>query len=87
MSYKEIILNTKELPSPEPMEMILNNLHQIEVGTYIKMEHRMSPRMLLPILANNGFDFLERELAEDDFVIFIFLKKDRDLKIYLEGLS
>ncbi len=84
MNYREIVINTKDLPAPEPMGVILNNLHKIEEGIYIKMEHRFAPKMLLPILKKNGFDYLVNEKGDEDFEIFIFLKKERDLKEYFE---
>lgn len=86
MNYKEIVINTKDLPSPEPMGKIMENLCEIQQGVYIKMEHRMSPKPLFPILKKNGYDFLESESEDGDVVIYIFLKEERDLKEYLEGL-
>ena len=85
MNYKEIILDTKGLPSPEPMETVVNALHQLSFGTCIKMIHRMSPRMLYPILKKNGYDFIEKKLGDEEFEIYIFLKNDQDLREFLKN--
>lgn len=82
---KEISIDVRDLPAPEPMEKIVNALGEVEIGTYIKMIHRQRPNMLFPILKQNGFDFLVKEDGEE-ILIFIFSKKDKDLKKELEDV-
>ena len=73
------------MPSPEPMGMVLNSLYKIELGVCIKMIHRISPKMLYPVLKKNGFDFIEKKLGEEEFEIFVFSKKDKELKEILQN--
>ena len=51
----EIILDVSDLPAPQPLEMVVDNLHQIKEDTYLKVIHRMEPRLLFNILHNGGF--------------------------------
>ena len=67
------------------MGVILDSLHKIELGTFIRMVHRMSPEMLFPVLKKNGFDFIRKEVGDEEIEIYIFLKKDKDLKEYLQN--
>ena len=86
MNFKEIRLDTKELPSPEPMQAVINSLHKIDNFTYIKMIHRMEPKPLFNILKNNGFDYIVKFSSEQEIEIYIFKQKSEEIKKYIKGL-
>jgi len=54
---QEIILDTRELEAPEPMNLVLNALSQLDENTSIKMIHRMEPMMLYNTLTNNDLNY------------------------------
>lgn len=54
---QEIILDTRELEAPEPMNLVLNALSQLDENTSIKMIHRMEPMMLYTTLSNNNLNY------------------------------
>lgn len=54
---QEIILDTRELEAPEPMNLVLNALSQLDENTFIKMIHRMEPMMLYTTLVNNNLNY------------------------------
>jgi len=82
---REIYLDVRDLPAPEPLEAVVNALGEVDTGVYIKMHHRQRPNMLFPILKKNGFDFCIKE-RDDEVYIFIYLKSDRDLKKEIEDV-
>ena len=82
---REIVIDTRELPSPEPLERVVNALAEVTTGNYIKMIHRMEPVMLFPILKNNGFDYFKKPDGES-IMIYIFLKEDAAVRTHLKEL-
>ena len=82
---KEIFIDVRDLPPPQPLEKIVDALGELDLGIYIKMLHRQRPNMLFPILKKNGFDFLIKE-ESDEVLIYIFIKKDKELKKELEDV-
>lgn len=79
-------MDTRELPSPEPLERVLNTLSELKEGSYIKMIHRMEPALLFPILKNNGFDYLLRRGEGDEIRLYIFLRGDTAAREHIRGL-
>ena len=71
---KEIIVDVHELQSPEPMEIMMKALTELQQGEYIKMQHRMQPFPLYDILLENGFRY---EIMDGEFDIFVWFAKDK----------
>lgn len=67
----EILLDTRELEAPEPLELVMKNLSKLDKDTYIKMLHRMEPRLLYNHLLNNNFIY-DVQKVNEDFHIFIY---------------
>ena len=82
---REIVIDTRELPSPEPLERVVNALAEVTTGNYIKMVHRMEPLMLFPILKNNGFEYVKKPIGEE-IEVYIFLKDDAAVRTHVEAL-
>ncbi len=82
---EEIVIDTRELPSPEPLERVLHALPKVTASSYLKMIHRMEPALLFPILHNNGYAYRMQKDA-DNIVIYIYLSGDVSMQTYLEGL-
>ena len=76
---KVIDIDVRDLPAPEPLEVIVNALGALEMGSYIKMIHRQIPNMLLPILKNNGFKWIIRDL-QDEVRVYIYIKTDKEIE-------
>ncbi|TLP37075.1 hypothetical protein [Arcobacter arenosus] len=68
---KEILLDCTMLESPEPLNLVIQNLGNISKTTYIKMIHRMQPMMLFNILDQNGFKYITME-ENNQVEIYIF---------------
>ncbi len=67
----EILLDTRELEAPEPLELVMKNLSKVDKNTYIKMIHRMEPKILYNHLLNNHFVYnVQKE--NEDFHIYIY---------------
>ena len=79
---REIVVDVRELPAPEPLEKILNTLPEIGEGSYMKVLHRMEPALLFPILKQNGFDFLLKKAGVVE--VYIFLKRDALMQRYFK---
>jgi len=83
---REIMIDVRELPSPEPMEKVIARLGEVNRQTYIKMVHRMEPMLLFPILDKNGFDYIKRPSAEG-VSVYIFLKNVPEMRSYVGELT
>ena len=83
---QEIVVDVRDLPSPEPLEKVLAALPEIGEGRYVKMVHRMEPGLLFPILKRNDFDYRQRFGNDREVLIYIFLKNDRTTYEYVMGL-
>lgn len=83
MNYEAIELDCRELEAPEPMELILKNLHRLDEHNYIKMLHRIEPMMLYPILEQNHYQY--RTLIENIVIIYIY-KPSLKLQEYIQCL-
>ncbi|MGB5866941.1 MAG: DUF2249 domain-containing protein [Arcobacteraceae bacterium] len=68
---KELLLDTRELEAPEPMGLVLKNLHKLDDTFYIKMVHRIEPLMLYVHLEANQLHY--KTIKEDEeIIIFIW---------------
>jgi len=80
-----IVVDVRELPSPEPLERIVKELGNIDENRYIQMVHRMEPMLLYPILNKNGFGY--KKVCKDDAMhIYIYRKSDRAMAEYIGSL-
>lgn len=86
MAFEEVIVDTRELESPEPMQRVIDSLHKINDKTYLKMIHRMEPRMLFGILKKNGFEFIV-DFKDSSLVgVYIFKEGDNKIKEHIKGI-
>lgn len=67
---QEIILDTRELEAPEPMNLVLNALAELDENTSIKMIHRMEPMMLYNTLRNNNINY---KVVQKENEVFIYI--------------
>ena len=67
----EIIIDARELEAPEPMNLVLNELCNLDENTFIKMLHRMEPMMLYTTLRNNNINYKSVPIA-DEILIYIW---------------
>lgn len=76
---KEIVLDVSDLAAPEPFEKIFDAIFDLEEGEYLKVVHRMFPRMIMPILKERGFFhiLIEKEMGIE---LYICLESDEPTK-------
>ncbi len=77
---KELELDTRELEAPEPIDMVMNALSQLDNSTYIKMIHRMEPKMLYINLDKNNLHYKARIQNE---TVYIYIWNDTFEKLSL----
>jgi len=68
----EILLDCTELEAPEPLNLVVSELGNVDENSYIKMIHRLKPQMLLQILDANGFNY---EIEEVEHLFHIIIRK------------
>jgi len=68
----EILLDCTELEAPEPLNLVVSELGNVDGNSYIKMIHRLKPQMLLQILDANGFNY---EIEEVEHLFHIIIRK------------
>ena len=86
MIMREIVVDVRELPTPEPLERVLGSLPQVAEGVFLKMVHRMEPALLFPILRQNGFEYRLKKGEAGEVLIYIFLKKDDAMREFIKGI-
>lgn len=67
----EILLDCTMLESPEPLNLVVQNLGKLDESNYIKMVHRMEPMVLYGILEQNGFKHITKNI-ENQVEVYIF---------------
>jgi len=71
-----ITLNTCEMQPPQPMELVLQAIDELQTGQYIKMIHRMEPQPLYNILLDNGYRY-KVDTSSGLFNIYIWKAVDK----------
>jgi len=84
MNLRKIGLDTRELAHPEPLEMAIKILHNLDDETYLYMLHRKNPLPLIDLAKENKFQVLNQEDASKEWHILISKNKDVDLNDFLD---
>lgn len=72
-----IHLDVSELEAPEPMSVILNELHQLKSDTALRIRHRKRPLPLYSLLQEMGLAYHCVELDVCELVIYIWPQDDQ----------
>lgn len=75
-----ILLDTRELDHPIPLEMAVNAFKKLSGDEVIQMIHRREPIPLFEIILNNGGRFRSIQLEENLWHIYITRSKTVDLE-------
>ena len=75
-----ILLDTRELDHPIPLEMAVNAFKKLSGDEVIQMIHRREPIPLFEIILNNGGRFRSIQLEENLWHIYITRSKTLDLE-------
>ncbi|MCI4407275.1 MAG: DUF2249 domain-containing protein [Sulfuricurvum sp.] len=75
-----ILLDTRELDHPIPMEMAVNAFKKLSGDEVIQMIHRREPIPLFEIILKNGGRFRSIQLEENLWHIYITRSKTVDLE-------
>lgn len=54
---RERLLDVSDLEPPEPLQLVLQALDELEHGEYLHMLHRREPLLLYPELEQRGFRY------------------------------
>lgn len=76
-----ILLDTRELDHPIPLEMAIDAFKKLTEGEVIHMIHRREPIPLFEIILKNGGHYLS---YEEDQIWHIYITRDSnlDLEVY-----
>ncbi|MDD2368416.1 MAG: DUF2249 domain-containing protein [Sulfuricurvum sp.] len=75
-----ILLDTRELDHPIPLEMAVDAFKNLRNSEVIHMIHRREPTPLFEIITKNGGTYLSYEDAE--YIWHIYITRDGDLEGY-----
>ena len=75
---EEILLDVCGLEPPEPFERATETLRGLLPGQYLKLVIPRRPRLLYPWMEEHGFLETTREVAEDQFAVYIWRADDQD---------
>ena len=74
---REIVVDTRELEPPAPMQMVLSELQSMLPGeSFVHQIHRLEPTMLINRLAPMGIEYILKK-AGGDYHIYYFYPEDR----------
>jgi len=77
---RKLGIDTRELAHPEPLEMAIKILQQLNEDTYLYMLHSKNPIPLLDLAQEHGYRTLSQENSVGDWEIVITNNKDVVLK-------
>ncbi len=75
-----ILLDTRELDHPLPLEMAVDAFKKLQSGEVVHMIHRREPIPLFEIITKNGGRYLSHEAS--DQLWHIYITRDGDLEPY-----
>ena len=84
MNLRKIGLDTRELEHPEPLEMAIKILQNLDNETYLYMLHRKNPLPLIDLAKEHQFQVLNQEDASKEWHILISKNKHVDLTELLD---
>lgn len=77
---RKLGIDTRELAHPEPLEIAIKTLQQLNNDTYLYMLHSKNPIPLLDLAQEHNYRTLSQENSAEDWEIVITNNKDVDLK-------
>jgi len=77
---RKLGIDTRELAHPEPLEMAIKILQQLNDDTYLYMLHNKNPIPLLDLAQEHGYRTLSEENEVGDWQIVITSNRTIDLK-------
>jgi TusA-related sulfurtransferase len=77
---RKLGIDTRELAHPEPLEMAIKILQQLNEDAYLYMLHTKNPIPLLDLAQEQGYRTLSQENSVGDWEIVITSNKDVVLK-------
>ncbi len=77
---KKLSIDTRELAHPEPLEIAIKTLQQLNSDTYLNMLHSKNPIPLLDLAQEHGYRTLSQENSAGDWEIVITNNKDVNLQ-------
>jgi len=84
MSLRKIGLDTRGLEHPEPLEMAIKILKNLDNETYLYMLHRKKPLPLIDLAKEHDFQVLGKEDTANEWHILISKNKTIDLNDFLD---
>ena len=84
MTLRKIGLDTRELAHPEPLEMAIKILQNLDDETYLYMLHRKNPLPLIDLAKEHQFQVLNKEDTSKQWHVLISKNKDIDLNDFLD---
>jgi len=84
MNLRKIGLDTRQLEHPEPLEMAIKILQNLDDETYLYMLHRKNPLPLIDLAKEHQFQVLNQEDASKEWHILISKNQHVDLTELLD---
>lgn len=84
MNLRKIGLDTRDLEHPEPLEMAIKILQNLDEETYLYMLHRKKPLPLIDLANKHKFQVLSQEDHAKEWHILISKNKNIDLNDFLD---
>ncbi len=81
---RRILLDTRELAHPEPLERAIKALRQIDNDCYLYMLNRKNPIPLIRLAEQHKFQIFIHEASENEWHILISKNRELLLKKYLD---
>jgi len=83
----QILLDVSELEAPLPLQKALSAASKLKQYEYIKMVHRMKPCHLFATLEKIGVWWLDFEVSQSEYIVFMARVDDDVTKEYIKGIA
>jgi len=81
---KKILLDTREMEHPLPLQLALNHLQKITINEYLYMIHRKKPLPLLEVAKEKAFSCITHKDINDTWHILISKNNEKNLEELLD---
>lgn len=81
---RKILLDTRELEHPEPLEKAITAIREIDNNSYLYMLNSKNPIPLIRLAEQHGFQVTTHEASQNQWHILIARNKEINLEDYLD---
>ncbi len=76
--HKEIFLDVSDLEPPDPLTKSVQALEKLQAGEFLCLLHRREPCLFIPLLEEQGFKYLMKNLRNEQTILIAWSDCDQE---------